>query len=193
VLQALCESGNTVIPCTFGVLFKTKENLAHFVADDYQRLETLFLSLSGREEWGIKVYVDNEKCIKQFKQHDTEAQALVMQKGAASEGMQWYVEKKIDELLKMRLGEELEQWIKDIVDSLEGYGEPIVLHDAFSERPKDRSHDLVLNTSCLIKKSDAADFHRQWGVFFKQYISKGLYCKLTGPWPPYSFVKGERV
>ena len=188
-LHALSIAGNTVIPCAFGVVFKTKENLLHYVADDYQRLRTLLSSLRGKEEWCVKVYLDNEKRIKQFKQHDKEARALERRKGRVPEGMAWYIEKKIDQLLHTRLSEELEQWIQNIVESLHVYGESIVLHDTSSNTLEYSSDDLLLNASCLIKKNSVAHFHLQWRVFFQHYSSQGLYCKLTGPWPPYNFVK----
>jgi hypothetical protein len=57
----LAMSGDTVIPMKFGTVFNNKKNLIVTLQKNIKKYRTTLESLERKQEWGVKVYVNEEK------------------------------------------------------------------------------------------------------------------------------------
>ena len=102
---------STVIPMKFGTIFKTRKSLEAMLKKHYIKFKRLLVGLSGKQEWGVKIYLEYENFVEFLKKENEEVKKMEERKSAMSEGAQWYVDKKIDELIAKESEEEIEKAI----------------------------------------------------------------------------------
>lgn len=175
----------TVVPMKFGTIFKTRRNLEAMLKQYYAKFKTLLAQLNDREERGVKVYVDRAQFVEQLKKTDKELQQFEKRKAKTPEGMQWYLERKIDEGLQQKFESAMVTHLAQIVRALEKGAEKVVLNDLSSQELTGKA--MVLHTACLIKKETAGIFQDNVKNLFENFTASGFAAEITGPWPPYSF------
>ena len=61
VLDALMKL-TPVVPFKFGTILKDKKAVSTMLQDYGEKFKKLLSKFTGREEWGLKVYADNQEC-----------------------------------------------------------------------------------------------------------------------------------
>jgi hypothetical protein len=51
--------------------------------------------------------------------------------------------------------------------------------------------DMLLNGVYLVADADVAEFRAEVAALADEFAAAGAAVELTGPWPPYNFVKGS--
>lgn len=183
----------TVIPLKFGTIFKTRKSLEAMLTKYYKKFKRLLAGLSGKQEWGIKIYLEYEKFVEFLKQQNKEVKKLEKKKLTIAEGMRWYVDRKVDELIAKESEEEIEKQLQRLAKRLEDCCEQIVFCDLLPKEATAAGQDNIFNATCLI--DDNKD-NSKFGNFKKVLLETEKECKqigaalvATGPWPPYNFVQ----
>lgn len=176
-----------IIPMKFGTIFKTKENIEAMLKERYQEFINLLNQLKNKQEWGIKIYLDNERFIRNLKNKDDELKQLERRKITVPEGMKWYLDKKIDEILYKKIDNGKEEYLVNIIEKFKQYAEKIVINDNSDLGFNDQNRDMILNSACLIDIKQADTFQKYLEKLFKEYFENGFSAEITGPWPPYNF------
>lgn len=179
----------TVIPMKFGTIFKTRKSLAAMLAKYYKKFKRLLAGLSGKQEWGIKIYFEYEKFVEFLKKQNKEVKKLEKRKLAIAEGMRWYVDRKIDELIVKESEEEIERQLQRIAKRLEDCCEQIVFCDLLPKEAMAAGKDNVFNAACLIDDNKFDNFKKMLLETEKECDQIGAVLVATGPWPPYNFVQ----
>lgn len=179
---------DTVIPCKFGTVFRTKKRIEEMLEKDYKQFSYLLSCLSGKQEWGLKIYLDSQKFIEGLKKEDQEILALQKRKETAGEGMKWYLDQKMGALIDQKLEVEVDRCLAEIVEWLKQSAEKVVLNDPETSGLSLENQEMILNSTCLLKTEGVGSWQEKWEKFFKELYKRGLSCEITGPWPPYNFV-----
>ncbi|MEK7523760.1 MAG: GvpL/GvpF family gas vesicle protein [Patescibacteria group bacterium] len=176
----------TVVPMKFGTIFATRKNLEAMLKKYYRKFTTLLVQLKGREEWGVKVFLDKARFIELLKKNDPEIQQFEIRKGKTPEGMRWYVDRKIDEAVQKKFEKVVEDDLVKIIQGLEKYAEQVVINNP--SPPELTGREMALHTACLLKKEARRPFQENVRKLFAGFKARGLSGEITGPWPLYNFV-----
>ena len=178
-----------VIPMKFGIIFRTKKNLAAMLKKHYQEFKKLLAGLSGKGEWGVKIYLEDEKFTEWLKENNEEEKKLEKDKSAMPAGRQWYADKKIAESIAAQFEEEIEHRLQAVVKSLADCCEEAVLCNLLPKEATEAGRDNVLNAACLVDNNKLDVFKKLLQHLEKEFNQIGGALKVTGPWPPYNFVE----
>ena len=180
---------SAVIPMKFGTVFKTKKSLAEMLKTHYREFKRLLADLSNKQERGIKIYLEYEKFVEFLKKQNKEVKKLEKRKLTIAEGMRWYVDRKIDELIAKESEEEIEKQLQRIAKRLEDCCEQIVFCNLLPKEAMAAGKDNVLNAACLIDNNKLDNFKKMLLETEKECNQIGAALVATGPWPPYNFVQ----
>lgn len=183
---------SVVIPMKFGTMYKTNTSLLAMLEKYYRKFKNLIRQLTDRKEWGVKAYFDPKKFIESLKKKNKEIQKLEKRRALVQEGMRWYTERKIDEIIADELEEEVEKELQSLVEKLEKYAEKVHLNETFSRDIQKPDKEMIMNAACLVKNGALQDFKDLFQELAQEAMHKRITLELTGPWPPYNFVDIEK-
>lgn len=178
-----------VIPMKFGTMYKTRKGLVATLEKYYRKFKNLISQLADKKEWGVKAYLDHKKFVAALKKNNKEIQKLEKRRSSAQEGMRWYTERKIDEIVGDEVEEEIEKLLQYFVEKLKGHVEKVRLGDAFSKDIQKPGKEMIMNAACLVKNDALQGFKDVFQELVKEAMQRGVLLELTGPWPPYNFVE----
>lgn len=187
LIEQLWKEG-TIIPCKFGTVFRTKKRIQEMLEKHHKQFSYLLSWLAGKQEWGLKVYLDSQEFIESLRKEDQEVIALQKRKEAVPEGTRWYLDQKINAMIDQKLEIEIEKNVKEIVGEIKQSVEELVLNEHRAPEESKKNQEMVLNSACLLKIKGVKRWQEDWERFFKKFHKRGLSCEITGPWPPYNFV-----
>ncbi len=171
----------TAIPMKLFTLFSSDMRARADLGRSRTRLLTLLERIEGRQEWGVRVSVDEATARERARERATRATS------GLSEGAQFLARKS-------REHEE----VRGIVDV--GRGEADAVFAAVSRhaddtrrRPPSASPPglrLLLDAAFLVRTARVAAFQEAVRKQAERLEPQGYRVVLTGPWPPYNFVGG---
>lgn len=183
---------SVVIPMKFGTIYKTKISLIEMLEKYYRQFKNLIPRLQDKKEWGVKSYLDHQKFIEGLKKKNKEIQKLEKRRSSVLEGMKWYIEQKIDEIIADESEGEIEKELQYLVEKLEKHAEKVRLNEALSKDIQEPGREMIMNAACLVKNDALPSFRDLFQELAKEATRRGMMLELTGPWPPYNFVELKR-
>ncbi len=182
-----CMQISSVIPWKFSNVFKNMEGLQEFLRENWATLRDTLAKLSDRQEWGVKIYTDTEISRQEIRKTDEEIKKLEQEILSKSKGAAFFLEKKLENILISKTEKKINRATAEIFDTLGQQAEEKAENRLLSRQLTGKEADMVLNAAFLVKKDRVNDFMEA----FKKLKKKFKYdeCDLTGPWPPYNFVK----
>jgi len=166
-----------VIPMKLFTLFTSDERAVAHVARTRRKLDRLFARVADREEWGVRLLLD-------------EARALAPRETpvAAASGTEFLAKKKAAKDARQRL-------VADALDEADAlHGTLARLADDSRRRTptvEGPTSRMVLDAAFLVRRSGASRFKMAATRAARALAPRGLTLSLTGPWPPYHFVADE--
>ncbi|MFH1192466.1 MAG: GvpL/GvpF family gas vesicle protein [bacterium] len=189
-IVAEASATGAVIPMKFGTIFKTKKSLESMLKNHYERFLKLLAELEGKQEWGVKIYLEYEKFIEFLKKKNSGVKEKEERKSTLSAGMQWYADKKNEESVAAQFDEEIEKQIQSFVEKLEDFSEQIIFCDLLpKEAAEGINKDNIFNAACLINNDKLACFKKMLKEIQNERDQIGFTFIASGPWPPYNFVQ----
>lgn len=184
VIEEAMKEGGTTIPLKFLTLYKTEENLIGVLEEHYQKFQELLEQLKNKAEWGLKIYVANEKkLIEAIKKDDAEIKKLNDKMASAPPGVKYFLAKALNGKISKKIDERMEKYAEEIFKIFYSFSaqEPV------PNRFWDGDRKKILSNSYLIPREKTEKFKRMADEVSKNYSSKGIVLGCTGPWPPYNF------
>lgn len=170
----------TVIPMSFGTLFRTDEDILALLDSTEDALRDVLDKMEHKVEMGLKVLWDQEKVMEVLEEQNEEIGRLREQMSASDEGSTYFARVQLGRMLENGLEEMAEGYVSDIFDSLE----PVAVA---SRTNKPVGEKMILNAAFLIDRDQREEFDgavRELGEKYGDLLS----FTYTGPWPPYNFV-----
>ena len=172
-----------VIPMKLFTLFTSDERAVAHIARTRRRLDRLFARVADREEWGVRLLLDERRAMAQ-----PSGRALERPGPASSIGTEFLARKKASKDARQRI----------VADALT---EADRLHAALSRLADDSrrrtpaiegpTSRMVLDAAFLVPRDEARRFRAAATEAARALRPRGFELSLTGPWPPYHFVADE--
>jgi hypothetical protein len=170
-----------ILPARFAALYSSTASLEQFIACNRQAIAEFFSEIGGRQEWAVKGMLLREKARSALRA--TAPPAL-----SASPGARYFEEKRIE----AGLARQVSLWLKEVSAGAAAELEPLAA--GFRERkvtdagPDEDGTETVLNWAFLVAPEGIGEFRARVGQLSAAHAARGLSLRLSGPWPPYSFV-----
>jgi hypothetical protein len=183
VVDLATKEFGTVIPLAFNTIFMgNDETVKEWLNRYYSQLKTLLERLRGKEEYEVQIFLDN-KFLMKILEEDEEVRRLreEIEKNNFS-GTAYLLKKRQEKRLALinYYAEKLYNRVKELADET-------LLKNVNNEVLKKWQDKLViLNLSLLVHKDKIQNLRNALTDVNK---TEGFAVKLSGPWPPYSFVE----
>ncbi len=166
-----------VIPMKLFTLFTSDERAVAHVGRTRRKIDRLFARVADREEWGIRVLLDERRALAPRDEPVTAASGteFLAKKKAAKDARQ--------HLVADALGE-----ADTLFDALTRLADDSRRRTPAVEGPTSR---MVLDAAFLVPRRAARRFRAAAGEAARALTPRGLEVSLTGPWPPYHFVADD--
>jgi hypothetical protein len=166
-----------VIPMKLFTLFGNDERAESHIGRTRKKLARLFDRIAGRQEWGVRVSVDERKAIKRRTGSARPAAAL--------SGTGFLMRKKAEKDAARRVLEEALEEGERIFNELAGAATDTRRRTPVQSNTAIR---VVLDAAFLVPAKEAGRFRKAVAKQAKTFSGQGYEVTLTGPWPPYNFV-----
>jgi hypothetical protein len=168
----------TVVPMKLFTLFRSDARALDHVSRQRKRLERLFERLDGREEWGVRMTLDELSALRKAK-----SEAATSAKG--SPGAAFLLRKKKEKDATLELLVHARERADELFEALSRKSD-----DARRRPPPpgEIGKRVLLDAAFLIRRGKQKTFASAVKAHGKKLAGHGYDLVLTGPWPPYNFV-----
>jgi uncharacterized protein YcgL (UPF0745 family) len=182
----------SIIPMTFGIIFKNKRNLQSMLEKRYLYFKKNLKELKGKREWSIKVYLENRKKIEQIvKEKDKEVKAKEEEIKTLPEGMAFFMEEELKETIAKGIKREIDNNTDILFKQLTEYTFSIKEGKLLDKELTGKKEPMVINVLLLIKDKDTDLFRKEVAEITKIWEKNGFYLECNGPFPVYNFLSEE--
>ncbi|MBS2014921.1 MAG: GvpL/GvpF family gas vesicle protein [Deltaproteobacteria bacterium] len=169
---------HTVIPMSFGTVFKTREDIHELLRSAYEAFKDVLVKMEDKLEFGLKVLWDRDLIIKELESDNEDIRRL---KGeiTSQKGSTYFARMQYGRLVDAALQQRSEKYVQDIFEALR----PVSVASRANKPIGDR---MIMNAAFLVRRDKEEDFDavvKRIGATHDK-----LTFKYTGPWPPYNFV-----
>lgn len=171
----------TVIPMSFGTMFRTDEDILTLLESTSEALEDVLRKMENKLELGLKVLWDREKVIAVVEEEDEEIAGLrteVAQDGSG--GSSYFARVQLDRMLERALEAKAGEYVNEIYEAL-------VSLAVASRSNKVIGENMIMNVAFLVERDGEEAFDVAVKEAGRRYEGV-LSFAYTGPWPPYNFV-----
>ncbi len=178
----------TLIPMKFCTIYRSEGRVQEMLADYYDDFVAALGQLAGRQEWGVKVYLDRDTMERRVEETSERVGALKAELARKSSGKAYFAKKKLGETLAAEVEQLSDECAQKSHDRLAGCAEEARVNPLQSKEITSRKEEMVLNGVYLVDKGRVEAFRAELESLEKNYGHLGLDYELTGPWLPYNFV-----
>ena len=169
----------TVIPMSFGTVFKTCEDIVELLRSAYDAFRDVLDKMQDKFEFGLKVLWDRDQIVREIEREDENVRRL-KQEISAQKGSTYFARMQYGRLVDATLQARSEQYVAEVFASLRDVA-------VASRANKPIGDKMILNAAFLVSRKQEAAFDARVKEIGQRYDGK-LTFKYTGPWPPYNFV-----
>ena len=170
----------TVIPMSFGTLFRTEEDIVELLKSTYQAFDDVLEKMDDKIEFGLKVLWDREKVVATIEEENEEIRRLRDEINRNAQSSTYFARMQLGRLVEAALEEAGNQYVRDIHEALK----PAAVASRSNKPIGDR---MILNAAFLVDRDLEKNFDDAVKAISRKYEAL-LTFKYTGPWPPYNFV-----
>jgi hypothetical protein len=170
----------TVIPMSFGAIFRTEGDVREFLKDTAEALRDVLHKMKDKIEFGLKVNWDSEVAIKEVEEEHEEVRRIkeeIMSNRLAST---YFARMQLGRLIEQAIAEKQEAYVREVYEHLRDCA-------VASRHNKPIGEKMILNAAFLVERDKQAAFDQAVAEIAGRYEGK-LKFNYTGPWPPYNFV-----
>jgi hypothetical protein len=168
---------HTVIPMSFGTVFKTREDIVELLRAAYDAFGDVLQKMKDKVEFGLKVLWDRDAVVREIEAEDELVRRL-KDEISGQRGSTYFARMQYGRAVEAALETRSERYVSEIFEQLR----PVSVASRANKPIGDR---MILNAAFLVARDREAAFDakvKEIGAHEK------LTFKYTGPWPPYNFV-----
>lgn len=170
---------DTVIPISFGNVFKSKADVKVLLENLYPQFEKLFPAIKGKIELGLKV-IGQKEWLESRVNKNPEVEQMAKTVRGKSEAAGYYD--------RIKLGGATQSIFAELKNEIQaGIYTPLeeIAESAKSNEPQ--GEKMLLNAAFLIDREKEAEFDELVNKQHEKWKDK-VDFKYSGPWPAYNFV-----
>ena len=169
---------HTVLPMSFGTVFKTREDVTAFLKSAYRAFSDVLDKMENKLEFGLKVLWDRDAVIHQIEVEDEDIHRL-KNEIAVQKGSTYFARMQYGRLIDAALQAKSERYVSEIFDRLRDVSVAARANKPIGDR-------MILNAAFLVSRDSEEGFDKRVKELGATHDK--LTFKYTGPWPPYNFV-----
>jgi hypothetical protein len=169
---------HTVIPMSFGTVFKTREDIVELLRSAYDAFLDVLTKMQDKLEFGLKVLWESQEIVKQIEAEEDDIRRLKSEL-SSQKGSTYFARVQYDRLVAAALEGRSERYVKSIMDELSEVS-------VASRWNKPIGDKMILNAAFLVPRDKESVFDAKVKEIGARYNK--LNFRYTGPWPPYNFV-----
>jgi hypothetical protein len=170
---------HTVIPMSFGTVFKTDEDIIELLRSAYDAFSDVLNKMQEKFEFGLKVLWDRDQIIREIEDEDEDIRRLKSEI-SSQKGSTYFARMQYGRLIDAALQSRTERYVSEIFTSLRNVS-------VASRSNKPIGDRMILNAAFLVDRAQEATFDERVKETSRKYEDV-LSFKYSGPWPPYNFV-----
>jgi hypothetical protein len=168
----------TVIPMSFGTVFKTREDIVELLRSAYDAFSDVLEKMKAKLEFGLKVLWEPEVVIREIEKEDENLRRL-REEISSQRGSTYFARMQYGRLVDSLLQERSEQLAGEILVQLREVSVASRVNKPIGDK-------MILNAAFLVRRERESDFDAKVKEIGARHAK--LNFKYTGPWPPYNFV-----
>ena len=169
-----------VLPMKLFTIFTTDERALDHVRAARPRLAAMVKRVGNHDEFGVRVILDRAKAA-------AARRKPAARKAAAASGIAYLTRKKAHRDAAIELAEHARETVAGLYDRLAARSRQARRRPA-SELPAENG-PLLLDAAFLVARGRARAFRAEVARQARALSKHGYGLTLSGPWPPYTFVK----
>ncbi len=170
----------TVIPMSFGTVFRTEGDVAEFLKDTAGALQDVLEKMRNKIEYGLKVNWDTEVVLREIEEERDEIRLLKAEIASNRLASTYFARIQLGRLVERAMTEKAGAYVREIYGRLRDCA--IASRDNHPIGEK-----MILNAAFLVERDKTDRFNEAVRDLGRQYEGK-LRMNSSGPWPPYNFV-----
>jgi len=179
-----------VIPMCFGTIFTSLASIQQTIENDYLKFEKTLRDLQGKQEWGVKIYLENGQSLEdEVKIRNEVVKAKNKELLVMSKGMAYFFGKQIKEIVDSEVNNTIETYMQDIFLDLKQHSENGLKGKILEKEFTGKAEPMVLNAFYLIQEGRIENFKSEIKRLSAEMGPKGFRLEYSGPWPPYNFAR----
>jgi hypothetical protein len=169
---------HTVIPMSFGTVFKTKDDITELLRSAYDAFSDVLNKMHDKVEFGLKVLWDRDLVVRELENEDEDIRRLKNEISSQT-GSTYFARMQYGRMIDAALQSRSERYVSEIFESLRNVS-------VASRSNKPIGDKMIMNAAFLVARDHEGAFDAKVKEI-GQRLDK-LTFKYTGPWPPYNFV-----
>ncbi|HEY6307097.1 MAG TPA: GvpL/GvpF family gas vesicle protein [Candidatus Angelobacter sp.] len=179
VIETVMKS-HTIIPMSFGTVFRTDEDVREFLRSIYPSLQGVLQQMAGKVEFGLKATWDRDRIIEELKSEHDEIRRFHQELTRKRLQATYFARMQLGRMIDKALAELAASYVQTIYQGLRPVS--VAARDC-----KPIGDKMILNAAFLVERVREAEFEAAVHHVAHQFGDR-LNFKYTGPWPPYNFV-----
>jgi hypothetical protein len=169
---------HTVIPMSFGTVFKTREDIVELLRAAYEAFTDVLQKMRDKLEFGLKILWDRDQIVREIERDDENVRRLKDEISSQS-GSTYFARMQYGRMVDTALEATAERYVSAILEELR----PV---STASRSNKPIGEKMIMNAAFLVTREQENAFDSRVKELGARYDT--LTLKYTGPWPPYNFV-----
>jgi hypothetical protein len=169
---------HTVIPMSFGTIFKTREDILELLRSAYDAFADVLNKMQDKLEFGLKVLWDREEMVRAIEQEDEDIHRLKSEI-SSQKGSTYFARMQYGRLIDAALQQRSERYVAEFLQRLRDVSVASRVNRAIGDK-------MIMNAAFLVQRDQEQAFDRRIKEIASHFDK--LTFKYTGPWPPYNFV-----
>jgi hypothetical protein len=171
------------IPLGAFSLFSSEESLRSDLRERKPELSRVLEAIRGREEWTLQVDFEGDRWDAAVERRSPTLAALAAEAEGAPAGKAYLLRRKADEARKNAAREARDAVVRELESRVgEALQAPVVVE------LRHRPGGTVPQINILLEKKRSSEIGALAGRLESEYAPDGVELRVTGPWPPYTFV-----
>ncbi len=169
---------HTVIPMSFGTIFKTREDIVELLRSAYDAFADVLSKMQDKLEFGLKVLWDRDEIVRAIETEDEDIHRLKTEI-SSQKGSTYFARMQYGRLIDGALQQRSERYVAEFLQRLRDVSVASRVNRAIGDK-------MIMNAAFLVQRDQEPAFDKR----IKEIASRfdKLTFKYTGPWPPYNFV-----
>lgn len=181
----------TVIPMRLCTIYRGESSVGEMLLRERQALTEALARLAGKTEWGLKIFVDPAAVERAAKEASDELARLDAELESASVGGAYMRRKQLEGLLRDETDRLVDECVEDAHARLSGLAVEALRNPLQRPEASGHSGQMALNGVYLLDDAANEGLHACVATLTREYGLLGCDLEVTGPWPPYNFVKSS--
>jgi hypothetical protein len=169
---------HTVIPMSFGTIFKTREDIMELLRSAYDAFADVLNKMQDKLEFGLKVLWDRDEMVRAIEQEDEDIHRLKTEI-SSQKGSTYFARMQYGRLIDAALQQRSERYVGEFLQRLRDVSVASRVNRAIGDK-------MIMNAAFLVQRAQEQAFDKR--IKEIAFAFDKLTFKYTGPWPPYNFV-----